>query len=196
MGVDLEVMVASQKRQVIMPDGTKVMVYGYRTCPRGESRPAGSHFFQRCNIEERLSERAWPGVEAAKPRFIIGLGCGERNEAGTRVFEWEEGRLVRQVVDGKNCPVIWWDSDPPPHTVPVGFLKKVGKRWHLVKRHEYKANSSNLSTGEKFNRCVEYIDDEGKFRCHYYWHDEAAHVAPSVMSRAGGGVGQLSPCQA
>jgi len=186
MGVDFEVMVTSQKRRVTLPNGETVTVYGYRTCPRGESRP--SSWLHECqNAQDAIVERASVGVDSNNPRYIVALGFGEIEKKGKRrrVFELEEGRLVRQVEDGRSCAVAWWDSNEPPNTKPIGFLKKVGNRWTIVTRYESRCNSTTLDdNGNSIARncCVEYIDENGKYQQFSYWQDEASvHQAPSQL---------------
>jgi len=172
MGVDLEVMVTSQKKRVTLPSGETVIVYGYRTCGRCER-----------DSSDRIIDHASKGVDDHNPRFIVSLGFGEVNDKGSRVFEWVEGLLVYRVDQDKSCRAAWLDTSSPPNTKPLGFLKKQGRSWILVTRFEQKVSGTSISKGLAFsyNRMIEYIED-GKFRSLYCWKDEST-ASP-----------QLAPC--
>lgn len=187
MGVDLEVMVTSQKRRVTLPSGEKVTVFGYRTCPRGESRP--SSWLHECqDAQDAIVERARDGVRNNQPRYIVGLGFGERERWGgktRRVFDWKDGLRVYEVIENHNCPVSWWDTDAPPNTKLIGFLKKEGRRWVVTLRYESECRSTGWDLqGNPVhrNRFVEYIDENGKYQHFGYWKDEASESqAPSRL---------------
>lgn len=180
MGVSLQVMVTSQKRMATLPDGEKVVVFGYRTCGRGEFLPSGS--IKECReIQDTIAYRAMEGVLKHNPRYIVLLSEDFVDRKNKWVFNLAEGSVVYRVNDGECCPGCWWDNKAPSNTSPVGLLKKSGKRWIVVKELIRECSSTAWDeNGQtiKRNRCREYINGIGEYTCEYYWDDRQTNLVP------------------